>query len=312
MNRIADLLNGHSSNGHHHPVPATALEEKQALLAHMVRLVARKVTNGLFAWGSGGTGKSKVISETLAHEGICPVLCNSHITALSLYQSLYEHRQDAILWLDDVDGIFSSLPVLGLLRSALWHGGGGARIVTYSSTQLKNMPSRFTFSSRIIFCANMFPRNKAVEAMLSRIDVFHLALSNEEVIEHMQFLARQGFSTLTPEDCLAVVEFIAQAGGTRQLSMRLYEPSLRKVEYARHQGIDWKDLVRCQLDQVGGNEVQQQVDSRAFHIQILEQAIAAHPDSVSDQQDFWCAATGKSRATFFRVKRAYDEEKGAA
>src|ERR1700733_13223527 len=52
----------------------TALEEKQGLLAHHVRLVARKITNGLFVAGPGGLGKSRTISVTLADEGVCPVL----------------------------------------------------------------------------------------------------------------------------------------------------------------------------------------------------------------------------------------------
>ena len=47
------------------PPPITALEERQHLLAHHIRLVARKLTNGLFVYGSGGCGKSKVITEVL-------------------------------------------------------------------------------------------------------------------------------------------------------------------------------------------------------------------------------------------------------
>jgi hypothetical protein len=81
-----------------------SLEEKQALLAHHVRMVARKITFGLFVAGVGGCGKSKVITETLAAEGICPVLLNSHVTPLSLYQTLYQFRDDHVIWLDDCDG----------------------------------------------------------------------------------------------------------------------------------------------------------------------------------------------------------------
>ena len=58
----------------------TALEEKQALLAHHVRMVARRLSNGLFVAGTGGVGKSKVIGETLASEGVVPVLINSRIS----------------------------------------------------------------------------------------------------------------------------------------------------------------------------------------------------------------------------------------
>jgi hypothetical protein len=65
--------------------PITALEERQGLLAHHVRLVARKLNHALFVFGSqGGLGKSRTILRTLDDEGIEPILINSHITPLAL------------------------------------------------------------------------------------------------------------------------------------------------------------------------------------------------------------------------------------
>lgn len=95
------------------PVPLTALEERQATLAHMVRMVARGMSNGLFAVGPGGLGKSRIIGQTLAEEGISPVMLNSHCTPLGLFTAMYNHRSEAVLWLDDADAMYTSLPVLG-------------------------------------------------------------------------------------------------------------------------------------------------------------------------------------------------------
>jgi hypothetical protein len=288
----------------------TPLEEKQAMLAHMVRLVARKVSVGLFVFGTGGTGKSKVITETLASEGIVPVLVNSHVTPLALYYTLFQNRTGQVVWLDDCDSIYANLMILGILRSALW--GQGERIVTYNSSQLDGAPASFVFDSRVIFCANTVPkRNEAFKAVLSRVDVFELSATNEEIIQQMRALATRGFGTLTPETCTNVVEFIAGCGGTRQLSMRLYEPSLKKVEYALANGIDWKELVRSQLDQLGQQDSgPKAINTKAHDLSCLVQAMEAYPGSVRDQQDFWCQDTGKSRASFFRVKAEYDKEQG--
>lgn len=293
------------------PIP-NSLEEKQAILAHMVRLVARRISNGLFVAGNGGVGKSKIISETLTAEGIAPVLINSHITPLSLYQTLYQYRDDQVIWLDDADSIYPNLRILGLLRSALW--GQGERIVTYTSTQVIGMPSSFVFNGRIICCANTLPgaRNDAFQAVLSRIDVFQLTASNEEVVELMRSLATKGYEALSPEECHEVVDFIAQAGGTRQLSLRLYEPSLKKVVYARANHTDWRELVRCQLDQIGVKENVPAPTTRAVLFSHMGQAITAHPESVRAQEEWWCQATGKSRATFFRIKRAFEMEQHSA
>ena len=64
--------------------PDTSLEQKQQLLAHHVRMVARDSSFGLFVAGPGGLGKSRTIQRTLQTEGVIPVLVNSHVTPLAL------------------------------------------------------------------------------------------------------------------------------------------------------------------------------------------------------------------------------------
>lgn len=292
-------------------LPRTALEEKQALLAHHVRMVARGLTNGLFVSGTGGVGKSKVIAETLADEGVNPVLLNSHVTPLSLYSALHEHRQGKVIWLDDADAAYTSLPILGLLRSALW-GTTEGRIVTYSSTQLNGVPGSFEFDSKVIFTANTIPkRNEAFRAVLSRVDVFELVATNDEILEQMGVLAGGGFGSLDAATCRSVVDYIRTAGGNRQLSMRLYESSLRKVEYAVATGTDWRDLVRSQLDQLGSKDrdgVPKPLDTKGHDLKCMALAVEKFPASAKQQEEFWRETTGKSRATFFRTKREFEAQ----
>lgn len=134
----------------------SALEQKQQLLAHHVQMVARKLSHALFVFGSqGGLGKSRTILRTLDELNITPVLINSHVTPLSLFSTLFQYREEQVIFFDDVDSIFSSMAHLGLLRSALW---GHPRVVTYRSSQLpSNLPSQFEFTSRCIFCGKCHP-----------------------------------------------------------------------------------------------------------------------------------------------------------
>ena len=196
----------------------TALEERQQLLAHHVRLVSRGMANGLAVYGSrGGLGKTRVVLATLKEEGLKPLVLNGHITPLSLYTNLYE-RPDSILFLDDCDSLFRNLPALGILRSALWGETNEKRLVTYNCSQLK-IPSSFFFTGRIVFAINTLPmKNHAFNAVLSRVDQFELTASNEEVLDLMRELAAQGFEELTPADCLQVVDYIAEFSATRELS----------------------------------------------------------------------------------------------
>jgi hypothetical protein len=279
----------------------TALEERQNLLAHHVRLVARGMSVGLFVYGSqGGLGKSRTVLRTLAEEGVSPVLVNSHITPLALYSTLYFNRSGKVIFLDDIDSVLSSMAHLGLLRSALW---GDPRIVTYGSSQLDDLPGSFLFESRVVFCANVIPRrNDAFKAVLSRCDIFELSASQEEVLDLMRRVASAGYETLTPNDCLTVVEFIEKHGDDRAISLRLLEPSFRKVLYARSEDLDWRPLVMTQLKTLGRKEdSSRRLDARAQEIRLLHQAIEDHPGSVAEQQAFWSRATGKSRASFFRL-----------
>jgi hypothetical protein len=276
----------------------TALEERQQLLAHHVRLLARGMSVGHFVFGSaGGLGKSRTVLRTLAEEGVSPVLINSHITPLALYTTLYHNRQGRIVFLDDCDAVYSSMAHLGLLRSALW---GDPRIVTYNSSQLDDLPASFIFESRIIFCANVIPkRNDAFKAVLSRCDIFELSATQEEIIDLMRSIARAGYETLSRSDCLAVVDFIEQNADDRAISLRLLEPSFRKVIYSRSEGLDWRPLVTTQLRTLGRKEdTSRRIDAKANELRLLHEAIERFPRSVGS---FWSHATGKSRASFFRL-----------
>jgi hypothetical protein len=279
----------------------TALEERQNLLAHHVRLLARGMSLGLFVYGSqGGLGKSRTVLRTLAEEGVSPVLINSHITPLALYGTLYHNRTGKVVFFDDVDAIYSSMAVLGLLRSALW---GDPRIVTYSSSQLDDLPASFIFESRVVFCANVIPKkNDAFTAVLSRCDIFELSATQEEVVDLMRRVASDGYETLSAGECLEVVDFIESHGDDRAISLRLLEPSFRKVIYSRSERLDWRPLVVTQLKTLGRKEdTSRRIDAKANEIRLLHQAIEQFPHCVSEQQIFWSKATNKSRASFFRL-----------
>lgn len=289
--------------------PLTALEERQQLLAHHIRLVARKLNHALFVFGAqGGLGKTRTILRTLEEEGTTPVLINSHITPLALYGTLFHHRDDEVMFFDDVDSMFASMAHLGLLRSALW---GSPRVVTYGSSQLpEHLPPSFETTARFIFAANVIPaKNDAFKAVLSRCDIFELSASNEEVIEMMRSVAAKGFHHLPPEDCQMVIDFIAEHADERQLSLRLLTPSLRKLLYARSEGIDWRPMVKSQLHTLGRkNDATKRLDNRTKDMRVLQQILRKHPDNAADQQAEWCRATGKSRASFYRCLQRYRNE----
>ncbi|MGO9109929.1 MAG: hypothetical protein ACLP9L_11910 [Thermoguttaceae bacterium] len=284
----------------------TALEERQRLLAHHVRLVARGMANGLCVYGSrGGLGKTRVVLETLKEEAVEPVILTGHCTPLAMYLALHEHP-DAVVFLDDCDAMFRNLPALGIMRSALWEGDKGHRLVNYNSSQLK-VPSAFYFTGRIIFAVNTLPhQNAAFSAVLSRVDQFELSASNEEVLVMLRQLAAQGFEGLNPDECQEVVDFIAEFAASRELSLRLLEPSLRKVLYAREEGVDWRQLVASQLHEIGRTAAPRVSESRSYDLECLRQVVENY-GNVADQEAAFRTLTRRSRATFYRLKKNLDK-----
>lgn len=296
-----DLPGSANDDSNVEQTPATALEERQQLLAHHVRLVARKQSHALFVFGAqGGLGKSRTILKTLESEGVAPVLINSHITPLALFSTMFQYRGEEIIFFDDCDTMYSSMVHLGLLRSALW---GQPRIVTYGSSQLPdNLPNSFETTARFVFAANVVPKkNDAFKAVLSRCDIYNLEATNEEVIEMMRSLSSKGFAGLTPDDCATVIDYIAEHCDDRQISMRLLGPSLRKFSYARTEGIDWRPMVQSQLQTLGKKlDATKRLDSKNADLKLLEQVLRKF-SNVREQQEAWCRSSGKSRASFYRT-----------
>ncbi len=159
-------------------------------------------------------------------------------------------------------------------------------------------------------CANVLPaRNDAFRAVLSRCDQFRLSASNAEVLEMMRHLSRDGFHGVTADECEAVIDYMEQHNGERQLSLRLLGPSLRKYMYAREELIDWRPMVRSQLETLGRKtEATRKLDGKSIDLQVLRAVLKKHPDSPKDQQTQWCKATGKSRASYFRCLTRHRRE----
>lgn len=164
----------------------------------------------------------------------------------------------------------------------------------------------------MIICVNVIPtkQNAAFAAVVSRCDQFEMYASNEEIVDLMRSHAAKGFRDLSPDDCRQVIDFIEEeAGLEKQLSLRLLGPALRKLRYAREVGVDWRLLVRTQLQNLGGkSQAVKRVDTKNQDLRTIQEVMNKHPASPQQQQVHWCEVTGKSRASYFRCLQRYREK----
>ncbi|WP_442508343.1 hypothetical protein SH528x_007312 [Novipirellula sp. SH528] len=284
--------------------PQTRVEEKQGHLANMVRMIAQSKYHSLLCTGFGGGGKSRVVTNILRDEGQEMIVYNSHCTTLQLYRLLYSHAQDSekILVFDDCDEIYKSGPALGILRSALF--GQPDRVVTYNSSTLPpDLPARFETQSRFIFLANKVPKKCPIfDAVVSRCLVYRMDLSNAEIIEQFRAMTLNGYPGCPPEAAEEIVDFIEEHGDEKQLSMRLLTPAIRIYKFCVENNTDWRPVVLAQMQNLGRPvSATKRLNNHEQQERLLAEAQAKFPDSVAEQQQYFCDRTKKSRATFYRA-----------
>jgi hypothetical protein len=81
------------------------------------------------------------------------------------------------------------------------------------------------------------------------------------------------------------------------------------MSYARQEGVDWRPLVESQLQSLGKkNDVSKRLDNKGKDSKVIKQVISRFPESVKDQMTNWCRITGKSRASFYRALKNFENQ----
>lgn len=231
--------------------PALRILELQDSAAYWAEKVLEGTCSGLAVVGPGGVGKTHTIETLLERHKVdfAEKGKNSHITPLALYQTLYAHREQPILLLDDIEQVYKQEVSVGILRSALWGkklpGGRRRRVVTYSSSRDIGVPERFEYRGGIVLVGNRIPRENdpIVEALLTRIPTVEFSVEPADVYAFMRevMVRRNGFAIwdgkqgrevrISRRDCERVIDELEARRVT----------DLRKLEHAL---IAWKDFKR--------------------------------------------------------------------
>jgi energy-coupling factor transporter ATP-binding protein EcfA2 len=238
--------------------------------------------------GRHGTGKSESVKQAL---GISPrptglddarpqvLYAEGHMQPFGLYRHLWEYRDRPVV-LDDLDKLYANSDCVGLLK-ALCNTGPAKRISWLTNTTLNSseVPSSFTTSSGVILIANEWRTvNPNVRALEDRAIVLHFDPSNAEVHRRVQ----EWF------DDAEVYGYIARImPSISTISMRHYckGSQLRRAGFS-----DWRNtLLQMVLS-----------DPRLACVASLQ----VEPTLCSERQRVqrFVAATGGSRATYFRMK----------
>jgi len=244
--------------------------------------------HGLMVLGEAGIGKTYNVLKYLEERDVIYSLMKTYSTPLSLYKYLYQHRNDRLIVMDDVDGIWENPHSAAILKRALWEDDMQRTIEWHSTTKnLGEVPTSFEFNAKIIFICNKTRDNPHINAVLSRILHYKFAYTREELLDIMREICKQktGFA-LDQYEKREVVDFIEKNASIFDFRTMIQGFAIRE-QSKFNKNIDWKSTFLSILQGDANRELKYIYDLSKSDMPVEEQC-----------NDF-CKKFGKSRRTFF-------------
>jgi hypothetical protein len=297
-----------------HEAALAGLERKLHLVRDLVTAVGKGYKTGLYLYGTGGVGKSFTVLRHLEHLEIPHQLYNSRMTAKGLFKTFCA-APDATHVLEDMERLTKDPDAQGVLRSALWAQPGHDRVVTW--TTATDGCDRFVFRGGLILISNRPLANlPELRALATRIEVYHLDVSEAELTALMRELAAKGYAemgrpVLAPEECIRVTEHLlkeCRSAGC-PLDLRLQQKAFQTYrQFAADCSVShWEDLIAASVREATCHfrhemNITTPEDRKAQRRNVARKVMALTTDS-KEQERAYTEQTGASRADFFRRKR---------
>lgn len=261
--------------------------EKFKLLAESLKAIKRGSINLLAVKGQAGTGKSRTILNYLNEGKVNFNYFSSYTTPLFFYKLIYDNQDKEVLIFDDIEGI-TDLKIIAMLKSLCWSPENKEREISYFSTseavKENDLPLTFKTNARIIL---IFNNNlKGFEAVINRGILIDFNFNFKEKLQIFQEMKDQ--ANLDPD----VLEWVKTNcnESTENLSLR----SLVILSKLKKDGFDFKIFAKEILKEDKEGQVLLNIVSKSQSLK------------VSKQVEEWIKETGKSRASFFRLKKKFN------
>jgi GTPase SAR1 family protein len=245
---------------------------------------------GLVLLGEGGVGKS-LLTLSFVKNLLNPnewEYSNGYTTPLAFYEFLRENRNKKVVILDDVEGIFSNPLALSILKGALWDSDG-KRIVQYSSKSDKvTTPPRFIMKAKIIILCNEIPKENDVStgAMISRTILYKLSFSFEQKLGICKKFVLSDTELSDTEKEMIINILNALSPATKDFSFRTLRKLITFVQY---------DKKKAEFLFKETTEIDELKEAYLKSVGLF--------GAVKEQIAYFFELTGKSRRTFFRLKK---------
>ncbi len=269
---------------------------------HYIKMVIDGYLNSVLLTSEGGLGKSYLTIQTLEDEKQDDyVYFSGHISPLSLFKMLYDNFDKTIV-LDDVEQLFESKVSIGILKSALWEVGG-KRLVCYATTSEKadDVPCEFEFEGGLIILCNKIPNknDEIVRALQSRTLKHHIKLTYAQKIKIMKRII-DNRTDLNNKDKEILKKDIVNHTSicVKDFNLRTLEKLIQCYKYNQISKPKKEKLYLTLFENT--TEVDEE--------KILVLKLMKKYKKTKKQIKYFNKITGKSRRTFFRIKKKIMEE----
>ena len=273
------------------PQPMTDIAEFE-IAKHLLLVTIRGHSISTIITGDGGIGKtyltvSLIKSELKSEEWEYK---NGFTSPLAFYKYLFHNANKKLLILDDIEGLFGNEVGISLLKSALWDVDG-KRLIQYDTTSEKanDVPSIFELKARLIVLCNKIPNifEKNMTALLSRTVHYELLFSRQQILAIIKHILYSK-SEVSKAQKDRVWEIINKetTEATNSMNIRTMEKLIAFVRYNPEKALD---LFR---------HTTTENDDEALILKFMNANL-----STEKQAERFFNETGKSRRTFFRIKK---------
>jgi len=220
---------------------------------------------------------------------------NTHITPLALYSLLYKHCNDVII-LDDITEVFLNDVSRNILMGATWEVDG-KRIVTYESSDLKDLPNLFEFKGAVVVIANRLPNSAVIEAFKSRGLYHELQFTYKEKLALMSSIVKEPYKDLSLKQREKALQLLIKSSGveTKNLNFRTL---IKTYNYLKYDECKAEYLIRQELE----------ADEEILKIKEWAEQGLSTAEQTRQYQDLF----HKTRRSYFRKKGLLLREMGVS
>lgn len=229
------------------PISEFSVAERFDYIRKFSQLVIEGDTPSMFFTGVAGVGKTHLIRKQLEMNGLDEgndyKFIKGHSSPFGLYSLLY-HNFDKMLIFDDCDKVFENDQAANLLKAAL--DSYDKRVVSWLGRcipQDSDMADTFEFEGQIIFISNTAVED-VDEAVRSRTLCINLAMTREEVTEHMRNILDKIETKETMEMKTEVLDYLGEVAGLfHSYNLRTL---IKAIRIRRRYDVEttWKDMVK--------------------------------------------------------------------